>query len=198
MLLSYSRIMSIKLRKHATSIMPHPTHYILWRCNTMAYIVSTRWDYGNLLSHGATEKFLNKLLRVQNKLAQVICNVTTRQQHIIALFHNLHCLLIKIRITLCYKVYRLNQPSYLQATLEPYIPCNGLRSAEMNLLTVPRLRTKTTTCLFTSAVPTVWKRFPPAICNSGSIRVAPQNTSILSLLFSLVIGRTIRRSWLNI
>ena len=68
--------------------------------NTMAAcIVGTRLDYFNALLYGATEKLLNKLQIVQNKLARVICNETTRQQHIIDLLRNLHWLPIRCRIT---------------------------------------------------------------------------------------------------
>ena len=113
-----------------------------------AGIVGTRLDYCNALLYDATKKSLNKLQIVQNKLARVVCNVTTRQQHTIDVLHNLHWLLIRSHITfkvatLCYKAYWLHQPNYLLDTLEPYMPCHGLRSAEMDLLTVPRSRTKT-------------------------------------------------------
>ena len=46
-----------------------------------ACLVGTRLDYWNTLLRGATKKSLNKLQRVRNKLAWVVCNVTTRQQH---------------------------------------------------------------------------------------------------------------------
>ena len=50
--------------------------------NTMvACIVGTRLDFCITLLHSDIEKSLNKLQRFQNKLAQVICNVSTDQQH---------------------------------------------------------------------------------------------------------------------
>ena len=64
-----------------------------------ACIVNTRLDCRNALSHGATEKSLNKLQIVQNKFARVVCKVTTRQQNTIGLLRNLHWLPIKSRIT---------------------------------------------------------------------------------------------------
>ena len=73
--------------------------------NTMAaFIVGIRLDYCNMLLHCATEKSLNKLHRVQNKLARVVCNVITYRQHAIEdinLLRNLHWL-----------------PAYLLATLD--------------------------------------------------------------------------------
>ena len=128
----------------------------------------------NIYIYDATEKSLNNLQIVQNKLARVVCNVTGRQQHTIDLLRNLHWLPIRSRITfmvasLCYKACRLHQPSYLLDTLEPYLPCRGLRSAEMDLLTVPRSRTKTAGHRFSSGAPTVWNGPPRSIRNSDSI-----------------------------
>ena len=49
-------------------------------------------------------------------------------------------------------------------------PRHGLRSAEMDLLTVPRSLTKAAAARrFSSAAPTVWNGLPLAIRNSGSI-----------------------------
>ena len=100
--------------------------------------------------------------------------VTTRQQHTIDLLRNLHRLLIRSRITFkvatfCYKVYRLHQPRYLLDTLEPYVPRRGLRSAEVDLLTLPRSRTKTAVRRFSFAAPTVWNGLPLSIRNTDSI-----------------------------
>ena len=143
--------------------------------NTMvACIVGTHLDYCNALLYGATEKLLSKFQIVQNKLARDVCNVSTRHQQTIDLLRNMHWLPIRCRITfkvatLCYKTYRLHQPGYLLDTLEPYVPCCGLRSAEMDLLTVLRSRTKTATCRFSSAAPTVWNELPLSIRNTDSI-----------------------------
>ena len=134
--------------------------------NTMAAsIVGTRLDYCNAMLYGATEKSLHTLQIVQNKLDRVVCNVTTRQQHTIELLLKLHWLPIRNRIkfkvaTWCYKAYRLHQPRYLLDSLESYVPCPGLRSDDMDLLTVPRSRTKTVTRRFSSAAPTVWNGLP--------------------------------------
>ena len=91
--------------------------------NTMAAcIFDTRLAYCNALLQGTTDK----LQIVQNKLARAFGNVTTRQQHTIDLFRNLHLLPIRSRITfkvaiLCYKAYRLHQPNYLLDTLKWYV-----------------------------------------------------------------------------
>ena len=109
----------------------------------------------------------------QNKLGRVVCNVTTCQQHTVDRLCYLHWLPIRSRIMfrvaiLCYNAYQLNQLNYLHATLEPYVPYHGIRSVEMNLLTIPRLCTKRVACRFSSAMSTVWNRPPLAIHNSST------------------------------
>ena len=78
------------------------------------------------------------------------------------------CITFKVT-TLCYKAYWVNKPSYLHATLKPYMSCHGLRSAEMDSLTVPSSHTKTAVRRFCSAASTVWNELPLVICNSDSI-----------------------------
>ena len=97
----------------------------------------------------------------RTSLLELSENVTTRQQHTVDLLRNLR--------SRYYKAYRLHQPSYLLDTLEPYVPCRGLRSVEMDLLTVPRSRTKIAERRFSSAAPTVWNRLSLSIRNTDSI-----------------------------
>ena len=139
-----------------------------------ACIVGTRVVYCNALLHCTTDKSLNKLQRAQNKLARIVSNVTTLQQHTVVLLPNLHWLPIRSRITFkvatsCYNAYRISQPIYLLDTLEQYVSCRGQRSAEMDLLTVPTPRTKTAERRFSSAAPTVWNGLPLVIRNSDNI-----------------------------
>ena len=77
--------------------------------NTAACIVGTRLDYRNSLLHGATVKSLNKLQRVQNKLDLIVCNITTRQQHIVDLLRNLHWLPMRSCITFNFTTGSINQ-----------------------------------------------------------------------------------------
>ena len=103
----------------------------------------------------------------RTKLARIIHNITTHQQHTINLLHNQHWLPIRSRImfkvaTFCYKVYRLNQSNYFLDTLEPYLPCCGDGLAD-------RSHIETAARRFSSTVSTVWKRLPLAIPNFGSI-----------------------------
>ena len=87
--LSHSMIMPTTSRKHAASTRGlRNIRRSISRdvANTIAAsLVDTRLDCCNILLHGATEKSFIKLQRVQNKLARVVCNVTTRQRHTVDL-----------------------------------------------------------------------------------------------------------------
>ena len=61
-------------------------------------IVGTRIDYCNSLIYGVSKKYLDKLQRVQNKLARVVMNVGLRDQHTVDLLRELHWLPVRSRI----------------------------------------------------------------------------------------------------
>ena len=76
----------------------HSCNYHVWaqrhicRClardaaNSIACsIVGTRMDYCNCLLYGATEKSLDRLQRVQNKLARFVNNIGTRDHLVVDL-----------------------------------------------------------------------------------------------------------------
>ena len=68
------------------------------------------------------EKSLDRLQRVQNKLARVVNNFGTQCHHVVDLLRDLHWLSVRSRIifnvaSLCYTTLRLEQPSYLHETL---------------------------------------------------------------------------------
>ena len=58
--------------------------------------------------------------------------------------------------TLVYKPIRLNEPSYVKELLFSRCCTRNLRSASMDLLNVPRTRTKTSDRTFSCAAPAVW------------------------------------------
>ena len=68
--------------------------------NTVACsIVGSRFDYCNSLLYGTSDKVINKLQLVQNRLTRVVCKVDKRDQHIIDLLRRLHWLPVRCRIT---------------------------------------------------------------------------------------------------
>ena len=158
--------------------------------NTMvAYKVGTHLDYSNVLLHGATEISLNKLQRVQNKLAEVVCNIITRQQHTVDFLCILHWLPIRSLImfkvtTVCYKEYRLKQPNCLHATFEPYVLCRGLRLPEMNLVTVTKVKYQNSDVVshlrHQQLETDTFHKLSALLAASEHVEEAPPNASILS------------------
>ena len=105
-------------------------------------IVGTRIDYCNSLFYGASEKHLDKLQRLQNKLARVVTNTGLRDYQSVDLLRELRWLLIRSRmsfkvITLCRRALNDDQPTYLAFKLIPYRPTRSLRSSDRELLQEP-------------------------------------------------------------
>ena len=177
MLLLHSRIMSTTSWKHATSTYGVCATFVAPYLVTLHddWIVGTRLHNYNALLHGATEKLLNNLWSPEQA-----CPSRLHRNHMAAAHRrslcNLHWLPIRSRIMfkvaiLYFKAYRCNQLSNLLVTLEPYVPCRGLKSAEMDLLTVSRSHTKILTCCFSSVTPTICNGFLLPIYNSKNIGI---------------------------
>ena len=79
--------------------------------------ISSRVDYCNSLLYGLPEYQLNKLQRVQNMCARLICN-ESKYCHFTPLLVDLHWLPVKVRIELkilliVFKIFKGLAPSYL-------------------------------------------------------------------------------------
>ena len=70
---------------------------------------------------------------------------------------------------LCFKCYKLGVPTYLSSLLEQYRPSRSLRSSSLDILSVPRSRTKTASCRFSIAALSVWNSLPATIRASSSV-----------------------------
>ena len=144
-------------------IRPSLTHEVT---NTMACsVVAVRIDYCNSLLAVISEKNLDKLQRVQNQAAHIVCNVGRRQSSSCDLLAVLHWLLVRQRIdyrlaTLCFKVPKLHQPSNLSAAVQLYLPQRTLRSTTKELLIIPPQKTVPGSRRFSVAAPTVWNELP--------------------------------------
>ena len=117
---------------------------------------------------------LDKLQRVQNKLARVVLGVVPRERHSIDLLRDLHWLPVRSRITfkisiMCYRALQTGEPSYLKDVLRQHRPVRTLRSADLNLLTEPVSRTKTAARRFSCSGPRVWNTLPQTIRTSNSL-----------------------------
>ena len=145
--------------------------------NTIACsIVGSRIDYCNALLFGTSEKNFNKLQRVQNNMARVVCDVGRREAHSESLLHDLHWLPVRRRVdfkvaTLCYKAYRLGQPPYLSALIQPYVPSRSLRSSDALLLQDRRSGTVNADRRFSVAAPRLWNSLPVTVRSAQSIDI---------------------------
>ena len=129
--------------------------------------VSSNIDYCNALLFGAPKCVTDKLQKLQNCAARVICGAS-KYDDAIPLLKDLHWLPVTYRISfkialLAYKCINGTAPDYLQNLVERHKPTRLLRSSSKNKLKVPRCRTQTGTKAFTSSAPFVWNEIPERI-----------------------------------
>ena len=112
--------------------------------------ISSRVDYCNSLLYGLPEYQLNKLQRVQNMCARLICN-ESKYCHITPLLVDLHWLPVKFRIEfkillIVFKIFKGLAPSYLSflITPKPVPKCNLRSSSDSYLLSYPNVKPKAT------------------------------------------------------
>lgn len=158
----------IRALRHIRSSLPHDVATIV-ACS----IVSTRLDYCNALYYNMSESNFHKLQRVQNALAKTVLGQRKYDSATYALT-TLHWLPIKHRntfkiATLTYKTLRNGEPRYLRNLLTTYVPTRHLRSADQQLLNVPRTRTVTGTRAFRISAATIWNSLPSDLKNCTSV-----------------------------
>jgi len=117
---------------------------------------------------GTTKKKISRLRRVQNTLARVVAShALSRGTHSFDIMQDLHWLSIdqptafKLAI-LTYNILIFSEPAYLRSLLIYHTPTRFLRSANTNLLSVPRVSAAFASCGFSTAAPTVWNSLPSA------------------------------------
>lgn len=154
--------------RHIRSLIDKDTATIL-ACS----IVSSRLDYCNAVLYGTTSKNANRLQRVQNSLARVVCNASyccSSQP----LRKALHWLPIEQRIqykiaVMTYKVRFHQQPQYLRELIYDYMPARSLRSTNNVLLTIPSIKTATAARAFRVAAPQIWNNRPITVRSATSL-----------------------------
>jgi len=107
-------------------------------------LVTSRLDYCNSLQYMVPHSVLNKLQRVQNSAARIICR-TSRFDHITPVLKELHWLPINCRIehkilTLTYKALHDLSPIYMADMIQIYTPPRTLRSTNELSLVIPRIK----------------------------------------------------------
>ena len=137
-------------------------------------LVASKLNYCNSLLHGAANKLLTVLQRLQNRAARIITH-TPRHHHISGVRKELHWLPVKERIEykvllLCFKALKGLAPSYLSDLLEWYVPPRSLRSTSKNLLKEPRSRLKNFgDRSFRVAAPKLWNKLPDEMRKIDSV-----------------------------
>ena len=127
--------------------------------------VITRLDYANSLYHGMSKQNMDKLQRVQNAAARLICRCG-RRDHISPILSQLHWLPVAYRVQfkVLVQVYRATHdqaPSYICDMVQCYQPGKSLRSQDQNLLVVPKTKkVNYGDRAFSTAGPVLWNALP--------------------------------------
>ena len=137
-------------------------------------LVLSRIDYCNIALYGLPHCLIQKLQRVQNHAARLICG-THKLDHVSPVLQSLHWLPIKERLIykmllLAFKVLQGQAPKYLCDLLKPYIPPRMLRSSTQGLLEEPGFRLNTYGARsFQCAAPRLWNSLPIHIRTVSSL-----------------------------
>ena len=139
-------------------------------------LVSSRLDYANSLLAGVSKHLLQRLQRVQNAAARIVCQ-TSRREHITPILRELHWLPIQKRVEfkvllITFKVINGLAPTYLSDLLASYEPTRCLRSGQQHLLRVPSTRLKTFgDRAFSYFAPHLWNKLPMHLRTITSLEI---------------------------
>lgn len=154
--------------------------------------VTSNMDYCNALLYGCPLYVTNKLQKMQNCAARVICGAR-KFDPVTPLMKELHWLPVTSRIIykialLVFKCIHGQAPRYLCDLIQRYEPGRTLRSGTKNLLRIPRTNTRTLgRRAFTYAAPSVWNDLPEHIkCHDD---VDSFKTLLKTYLFSSVYAK---------
>ena len=141
-------------------------------------LVTVRIDYCNSLLYGLPDQSLNRLQRIVNTAARILCRIP-KFGHISETLMDLHWLPVQQRVLfkvliLTYQAYHKTAPSYLCDLITPYSNSCNLRSNNQLLLASCQPRTKLKTYgerSFQYAAPNEWNNLPLIIRESPSLAI---------------------------
>ena len=124
-------------------------------------------QYCNSVLYGAPSKSISKLRRIQN-------NLVPRRTHAPPLLHQLHWLPVEQRVVyklalITFKARAQSTPSYLHNLLTARNCTRTLRSSDLPLLYIPRVRTVTAGRAFRAAAPSIWNTLPLPVSSCDNI-----------------------------
>jgi len=139
-------------------------------------IIGSRLDYCNSLYYGMSNNNFQRLQKVQNTAARIVCQAPRHQHHSADLLKDLHWLPMRGRVDykialLCYKAVKLQQPSYLTGLLSSYRQSRVLSSSTSDLLSTQSSLTNIAARRFSCCTNTVWNSL------SSFVRTADSFTS---------------------
>ncbi len=138
--------------------------------------ISSRLDYCNSLYFSISQSSISRLQLVQNAAARLL-EGKRKYDHISPILMSLHWLPVKYRIDFkivlfVYKALNNLAPHYLTDLLLPYTPSRTLRSCDLGLLIVPRVKLKNWgDHAFATAGLKLWNSLPPFIRHAPSISI---------------------------
>ena len=142
--------------------------------------ITSRLDCNNATLYGLPEVQYKRLQRIFNTSARILTQTQIRE-HITPILKSLHWLPIEKRIhykilLLTFKALHNLAPSYIKDLITPYSNSRQLRSTSMNLLQIPKTRTKTFgDRSFSSAAPILWNNLPHKLRTIHEINVFKKN-----------------------